>query len=135
MNRRRPTPSRGLYNRRNRPISPCSKGLNSKFTLLRNSPFRRVYAIELTALQFSDLRVTVLRTPARLNVSLTSHVYTWNYQMTNIISRFVKDESGATAIEYALIAGGLSIVIVAAVNLVGTSLNGTFNGVAALLAP
>jgi hypothetical protein len=39
-------------------ISPCSKGLNSKFTLLKNSRFQRVYAIELTALQFSDLRVT-----------------------------------------------------------------------------
>ena len=55
--------------------------------------------------------------------------------MTHLVSRFVKDESGATAIEYALIAGGISIVIVAAVNLVGTSLNGTFNGVANLLAP
>jgi pilus assembly protein Flp/PilA len=55
--------------------------------------------------------------------------------MTHLVSRFVKDESGATAIEYALIAGGISIVIVAAVNLVGTSLNGTFNGVANLMAP
>jgi pilus assembly protein Flp/PilA len=55
--------------------------------------------------------------------------------MTNIVSRFVKDESGATAIEYALIAAGISIVIVTAVNLVGTSLNGTFNTVATLLAP
>ena len=91
--------------------------------------------IELTALQFSDLRVTVLRTPARLNVSLTSHVYTWNYQMTNIISRFVKDESGATAIEYALIAGGISVVILAAVNLVGTDLNVVFGKVDTLLNP
>jgi len=55
--------------------------------------------------------------------------------MKNLVSRVVKDELGATAIEYALIAGGISIVIVAAVNLVGTSLNGTFNGVATLLAP
>jgi pilus assembly protein Flp/PilA len=79
--------------------------------------------------------VRVLRTPARLNVSLTSHVYTWKLPMTNIVSRFVKDESGATAIEYALIAGGISVVIVVAVNLVGTSLIGTFNNVAALFAP
>ena len=79
--------------------------------------------------------VTVLRTPARLNVSLTSHVFNMELPMTNIVSRFVKDESGATAIEYALIAGGISVVIVAAVNLVGTSLNGTFNTVATLLAP
>jgi pilus assembly protein Flp/PilA len=55
--------------------------------------------------------------------------------MTNIVSRFVKDESGATAIEYALIAGGISVVIVAAVNVVGTSLIGTFNNVAALFVP
>jgi pilus assembly protein Flp/PilA len=55
--------------------------------------------------------------------------------MTNIISRFVKDESGATAIEYALIAGGIAVVIITAVNLVGTSLDGTFNRVANLFAP
>ena len=53
--------------------------------------------------------------------------------MTNIVSRFVKDESGATAIEYALIAGGISVVIITAVN-VGTSLDGTFNRVANLFA-
>ena len=58
-----------------------------------------------------------------------------SYHMKNLVSRFVKDESGATAIEYALIAGGISVVIVVAVNLVGTSLIGTFNNVAALFAP
>ena len=55
--------------------------------------------------------------------------------MTNIVSRFVKDESGATAIEYALIAGGISVVIVAAVNLVGTDLNVVFGKVDTLLNP
>jgi pilus assembly protein Flp/PilA len=54
--------------------------------------------------------------------------------MKNLVSRFVKDESGATAIEYALIAGGISVVIITAVNLVGTSLDGTFNRVANLFA-
>ena len=54
---------------------------------------------------------------------------------TNIVSRFVKDESGATAIEYALIAGGISIVILAAVNLVGTDLNVVFGKVDTLLNP
>jgi pilus assembly protein Flp/PilA len=39
---------------------------------------------------------------------------------------FLKDESGATAIEYGLIAAGISIVIVASVNSVGSTLNGTF---------
>ena len=39
---------------------------------------------------------------------------------------FLKDESGATAIEYGLIAAGISIVIIASVNAVGSSLNTTF---------
>lgn len=46
---------------------------------------------------------------------------------------FFADESAATSIEYALIAGGLSIVIVAAVNSVGTTLNATFTSVSAQL--
>jgi len=42
---------------------------------------------------------------------------------------FLRDESGATAIEYALIAGGISIVILAAVQGIGTKLNSTFTQV------
>ncbi|HET7191644.1 MAG TPA: Flp family type IVb pilin [Pseudolabrys sp.] len=42
---------------------------------------------------------------------------------------FWRDESGATAIEYALIAGSISIVILAAVSTVGTSLNNTFTSI------
>ena len=40
--------------------------------------------------------------------------------MSRLLARFVDDECGATAIEYALIAGGISIVIITAVNGVGT---------------
>lgn len=46
---------------------------------------------------------------------------------------FLKDESGATAIEYGLIAAGISIVIIASVNSVGTTLNGTFTTVSTQL--
>ncbi|MBN9603819.1 MAG: Flp family type IVb pilin [Afipia felis] len=46
--------------------------------------------------------------------------------MTNLLARFVKDESGATAIEYALIAAGISIVIIAAVNGIGTNIKAKF---------
>ncbi|MEI9925771.1 MAG: Flp family type IVb pilin [Bradyrhizobium sp.] len=49
--------------------------------------------------------------------------------MRLLISRFLSDESGATAIEYCLIAAGLSIVIVAAVNGIGTTLNGRFTSI------
>jgi pilus assembly protein Flp/PilA len=44
--------------------------------------------------------------------------------------RFLQDESGATAIEYGLIAAGIAVVIIAAVQLVGTNLTGTFGTVA-----
>ena len=46
--------------------------------------------------------------------------------MNCTIIRFVRDESAATAIEYAMIAGLLSIAIVAAVQGIGSTLNGTF---------
>jgi pilus assembly protein Flp/PilA len=49
--------------------------------------------------------------------------------MKNIIARFVKDESGATAIEYGLIAAGISLAIIAAVNGLGTNLNTKFTSV------
>ena len=51
-------------------------------------------------------------------------------QMNKLVLRFLRDNSGVTAIEYALIAGGISIVILAAVQSIGTIVNGTFNGVA-----
>jgi pilus assembly protein Flp/PilA len=49
--------------------------------------------------------------------------------MKNLVARFVKDESGATAIEYGLIAAGISLVIIAAVNGIGTKLNGKFTDI------
>ena len=55
--------------------------------------------------------------------------------MKNLVSRFVRDESGATAIEYGLIAAGISVVIITTVQLVGTNLNGVFNAVATALNP
>jgi pilus assembly protein Flp/PilA len=46
--------------------------------------------------------------------------------MKNLIARFVKDESGATAIEYGLIAAGISLAIIAVVNSLGSNLNTKF---------
>ncbi|WP_291858155.1 Flp family type IVb pilin [Bradyrhizobium sp.] len=46
--------------------------------------------------------------------------------MQKLFSSFLRDQSGATAIEYCLIATGIAFVIIAAVNGIGTSLNGTF---------
>jgi pilus assembly protein Flp/PilA len=49
--------------------------------------------------------------------------------MKNFISRFLRNESGATAIEYGLIAAGIAVVIIATVQAVGTSLNTTYGAV------
>ena len=49
--------------------------------------------------------------------------------MRQLFSRFLGDQSGATAIEYCLIAAGLSIVIVTAVNGIGSTLNTKFSSV------
>ena len=50
-----------------------------------------------------------------------------------LFARFAKCESGATAIEYGLIAALIGVAIIAAVTSVGTGLNGTFGNVAAEL--
>ena len=46
---------------------------------------------------------------------------------------FLKDESGATAIEYGLIAAGISVVIIATVNTIGSTLNGKFTSISTQL--
>ena len=50
--------------------------------------------------------------------------------MKNLARRFVADQSGATAIEYGLIAGLISVAIITAVRTVGTNLTSRFNAVA-----
>ncbi|SHG45646.1 Flp family type IVb pilin [Bradyrhizobium erythrophlei] len=53
--------------------------------------------------------------------------------MKNVIARFVKDESGATAIEYGLIAAGISLAIIAVVNGLGSTLNTKFASISTSL--
>ena len=53
--------------------------------------------------------------------------------MKNLMSSFLKDETGATAIEYGLIAAGISVAIIAAVQGVGTKLNTTFSTISSAL--
>ena len=49
--------------------------------------------------------------------------------MTNLFTRFVTNESGATAIEYGLIAAGIAVAIITAVTTLGTKLDSTFTAV------
>jgi pilus assembly protein Flp/PilA len=51
----------------------------------------------------------------------------------NLISRFVRDESGATAIEYGLIAALIAVVIITALTTIGTNLSTKFTSVATAL--
>jgi pilus assembly protein Flp/PilA len=53
----------------------------------------------------------------------------WEHAMRQIVRSFLKDESGATAIEYGLIAAGISVAIIAVVQGLGTNLNTTFGSV------
>lgn len=50
--------------------------------------------------------------------------------MTNLLNRFANDESGATAIEYGLIAGLIAVAIITAITKVGTQLQYKFGEVA-----
>ena len=53
--------------------------------------------------------------------------------MKHLFKRFLADQSGATAIEYGLIAAGISLAIIAAVNGLGATLNASFTTVSASL--
>lgn len=53
--------------------------------------------------------------------------------MKGLLARFLRDDSGATAIEYGLIAAGISIAIITVVTTIGTNLNTKFDSVATAL--
>ena len=53
--------------------------------------------------------------------------------MKKLIAHFAKDESGATAIEYGLIAAGIALATITVVNNLGTSLNAKFGSISSSL--
>ncbi len=53
--------------------------------------------------------------------------------MTNLIKRFAKDESGATAIEYGMIAALIAVAIIATLQVIGTKLNASFTTISGKL--
>jgi len=56
-------------------------------------------------------------------------VSTEDIHMTTLVMRFFADDTGATAIEYGLIAAGIAVAIIATVQALGTNLNSTFSSV------
>jgi pilus assembly protein Flp/PilA len=82
----------------------------------------------------SNRRVFLRHLIGRINCLATRWLYLAavahrSSQMTNLIARFRRDESAATAIEYGLIAAGIALAIIAAVNGLGTNLNTMFSSI------
>jgi len=66
-----------------------------------------------------------------INISYGNNQISWEYRMTktSVFAKFLKDESGATAIEYALIAALIGVGIIAGATAFSDSLNGLFTDV------
>ena len=76
-----------------------------------------------------DFTVVVLVPETELVPSFQGITTKGRTKMKAFIVKFLQNESGATAIEYGLIATGIAIAIIAAVNGVGTALNSTFTSI------
>ena len=84
---------------------------------------------------FVKLSQTPLRIHKRgeaLSITATTRI-TKGLIMVRLLKQFSKDQSGATAIEYGLIAAGISVAIIAAVQTLGSNLNATFSSVSSAL--
>ena len=75
-----------------------------------------------------SFRIIPARLPTR-NWLGSSKSNAGSHTMKNLFTRFAADQSGATAIEYGLIAGLISVVIITALTTIGTRLNNKFNAV------
>jgi pilus assembly protein Flp/PilA len=99
---------------------------------LRTAGYSGFCAVELTAPQLSDLRVKHghgAENAGETKLKFDQPRVHMELPMKNLIARFVKNESGATAIEYGLIAAGISLAIIAAVNGLGSTLSTNFNSI------
>jgi pilus assembly protein Flp/PilA len=91
-----------------------------------------ITGIDLLARKTAGLWSRIVQTAAALAGELTTKPVRES-QMKNLFVRFAKDESGATAIEYGLIAAGISIAISVIVFAVGSKLAGLFGQIEAAL--
>ena len=87
------------------------------------------FAQELKVPDLLDLRCCSVVLPGRQNSGGT----TVEVKLKGLFLKFFSDEQGATAIEYGLIAAGISLAIIAAVNGLGTSLNSSFTSISTSL--
>jgi pilus assembly protein Flp/PilA len=92
--------------------------------------------LSITLLHMAPLSASRRRYSARAPVQTFVRVRIIKLEellMNKLVARFVKDESGVTAIEYGLIAAGISVAIIAVVQGLGTNLKNTFQSVSTAL--
>jgi pilus assembly protein Flp/PilA len=107
----------------------ASKAFSSLFGASSLRPLKSA-RIRINSTGFGSFRLT----DWRYRFAATDLEPTWSCHMSRLLT-FLKDEKGATAIEYGLIAAGISIVIITSVNAIGSSLNGTFTTISTKLSP
>jgi pilus assembly protein Flp/PilA len=93
----------------------CSSEIQSHGPVI--SSFRQLYSVMFTGFLFVRSNVAI-----RVNRQEQG-------AMKKLLKHFLQDESGATAIEYGLIAAGISVAIITVVSSLGSSLNATFTSV------
>jgi pilus assembly protein Flp/PilA len=76
-----------------------------------------------------NLASTFMKLGSRINPAIVTLFKSQRADMKRLFAKFLADEAGATAIEYGLIAAGISIAIIVAVNGLGTNLNTVFTSV------
>jgi pilus assembly protein Flp/PilA len=110
----------------------CGRGDEALTTAI----YRKLSAIALTTRQGAQFRREQVRQPGDKNTRPRTRVDRNRQEllMTNLVKRFAGDESGATAIEYGLIAAGISVAIITVVNSLGTQLKSTFTNISSQLA-
>jgi pilus assembly protein Flp/PilA len=101
-------------------------------TVIRSTRFDLIFLVVLSPLLIREFTYPHLLTPMTLRARGFIRSKGANF-MPQLLTRFWKDQSGATAIEYGLIAAGISVAIIAAVNGIGTKLNTSFGSISTQL--
>jgi pilus assembly protein Flp/PilA len=104
--------------------------------VLQTSFVKLALILILRVVGFDKSRTKRIRKSTTLSVRIFVRVRIIKLEdllMNKLVVRFAKDESGATAIEYGLIAAGISVAIIAVVQGLGTNLKNTFQSVSTAL--
>src|SRR5580704_582751 len=118
----------------------CRKCLNRNLTTRDDRPQIEGFAVQINLaamgrrIGWRQVRIGRGNNRRRWDRAQTAKWTSGADTMKSLVNRFVKDESGATAIEYGLIAAGISVAIIAVVNSLGSQLKTTFSTVTSQLA-